>query len=84
MRWMGAFPAWADSTMRTMRASVVSAPTASVLTVNAPSALMEPPVTLSPTSCCSEAKKLCRFSEGIRSQYFEGSQSPAAAVLEEV
>ena len=49
MRWIGAFAAWADSTMRMMRASVVSAPIAVVRTVSAPSALMAPPVTLSPT-----------------------------------
>mmetsp|Transcript_61822 Transcript_61822/g.146361 ORF Transcript_61822/g.146361 Transcript_61822/m.146361 type:complete len:238 (-) Transcript_61822:323-1036(-) len=50
MRWMGAFAAWADSTIRMMRASVVSAPMAVVRTVSAPSALMAPPVTLSPTA----------------------------------
>ena len=49
MRWIGALAAWADSTMRMMRASVVSAPTAVVRTINRPSALTEPPVTLSPT-----------------------------------
>src|SRR6186997_2520716 len=45
---MGAFAACADSTIRMMRASVVSAPMAVVRTVRAPSALMEPPVTLWP------------------------------------
>ncbi len=49
MRWIGALAACADSTMRMMRASVVSAPTASVLTVSTPSALMAPPVTREPT-----------------------------------
>ncbi len=48
MRWIGALPACADSTMRMMRASVVSVPTASVSMASAPSALIEPPVTLSP------------------------------------
>jgi len=49
MRWIGALAACADSTMRITRASVVSAPTASVFTVSAPSAFTAPPVTRSPT-----------------------------------
>ena len=48
VRWIGAFAACADSTIRMMRASVVSAPTASVVTSSAPSRLIEPPVTPSP------------------------------------
>ena len=48
-RWIGAFFACADSTRRTMRASVVSAPTAVVRThAAAPSPLTAPPVTRSP------------------------------------
>jgi hypothetical protein len=37
MRWIGALAAWADSTMRMMRASVVSAPIAPVRTCSTPS-----------------------------------------------
>ena len=48
-RWIGAFAACADSTMRMMRASVVSAPMAVVRTVSRPSPLMAPPVTASPS-----------------------------------
>ena len=47
-RWIGALAACASSTMRMMRASVDSAPTAVVRTTSAPSALTEPPVTRSP------------------------------------
>ena len=47
-RWIGAFLAWADSTSRTMRASVLSAPSAVVRTSSRPSPLMAPPVTRSP------------------------------------
>jgi hypothetical protein len=47
-RWIGAFLACADSTRRTMRASVDSAPTASVRTSSSPSPLIAPPVTRSP------------------------------------
>jgi len=50
MRWIGALAAWADSTMRMMRASVVSAPIAPVRTCSTPSSLTEPPVTVSPTA----------------------------------
>ena len=49
-RCIGAFLACADSTMRTMRASVVSAPMAVVSMTSRPAALSEPPVTLAPTS----------------------------------
>mmetsp|Transcript_61810 Transcript_61810/g.146297 ORF Transcript_61810/g.146297 Transcript_61810/m.146297 type:complete len:219 (-) Transcript_61810:3343-3999(-) len=48
-RWIGAFFACADSTSRTMRARVDSAPTAVVRMSSRPSALTEPPVTRSPT-----------------------------------
>ena len=51
-RWIGAFFACADSTRRTMRASVDSAPTAVVRTTSSPSALTEPPVTRSPACLC--------------------------------
>jgi hypothetical protein len=44
-RWIGAFFACADSTRRTMRASVDSAPTAVVRTSSRPSPLTAPPVT---------------------------------------
>ena len=48
-RWIGAFFAWADSTMRTMRESVDSAPIALVRTTSRPSLLTDPPVTALPT-----------------------------------
>ena len=47
-RWIGALRAWADSTSRTMRASVLSAPSAVARTTSSPSAFTEPPVTRSP------------------------------------
>ena len=47
-RCTGAFAAWADSTLRMMRASADSAPTASVFTTSRPSAFREPPVTRAP------------------------------------
>ncbi len=47
-RWIGALRAWASSTSRTMRASVVSAPTAPVRTSSLPSPLIAPPVTRAP------------------------------------
>ena len=50
MRWIGALATCADSTMRMMRASIVSVPTANVLTVITPSTLMAPPVTFAPTA----------------------------------
>ena len=49
-RWIGAFFACADSTSRTMRDSVVSAPMASVRTTSRPSPLTAPPVTRCPGS----------------------------------
>ena len=49
IRCIGALAAWADSTIRMMRASVVSAPIAAVRTRSNPSPFTEPPVTLSPT-----------------------------------
>ncbi|MCG3190267.1 MAG: hypothetical protein LKCHEGNO_02925 [Burkholderiaceae bacterium] len=47
-RWIGALCACADSTSRTMRASVDSAPSALARTRSRPSALTAPPVTWSP------------------------------------
>ena len=49
-RWIGAFLACADSTSRTMRASVDSAPTALARTSNGPLPLTEPPITCAPTA----------------------------------
>ncbi len=49
-RWIGALLACAPSTMRTMRASVVSAPTAVARTTSNPSRLIDPPVTRAPGS----------------------------------
>jgi hypothetical protein len=47
-RWMGALAAWASDTMRMMRASTVSAPTARVSSSTRPPPLIEPAVSRSP------------------------------------
>ena len=46
--WIGSLAPWARSTISTMRARTVSAPTRSARKESAPSALTEPPITASP------------------------------------
>ncbi|MCY1231008.1 hypothetical protein D9M72_434440 [compost metagenome] len=89
MRWIGALAACACSTMRMMRASTVSAPTATVRATSSPSKLIAPPVsrspgflgtgTLSPVSIDSSAwllPSITSASTGMRSPGRTTTSSP--------